>query len=41
MARNPKHSIRCIELTLRQLSEAGYRFVIPQSRQLRMSAGGK
>ena len=37
-ARPPKHSVECVELTLRQLSENGYRFVIPASRQLRTNA---
>ena len=36
--RDPKHSVACVELTLRRLSESGYRFVIPASRQLRTNA---
>ena len=39
--RDPKHSVACIEQTLQRLSENGYRFVIPASRQLRSNAAGK
>ncbi len=33
--RDPKFNPRCLELTLQQLSERGYRFVIPRPEQLR------
>ena len=39
--RDPKHSVACIEQTLQRLSENGYRFVIPASRQLRSNAAGE
>jgi peptidoglycan/xylan/chitin deacetylase (PgdA/CDA1 family) len=35
LERDPLHNPKCVELTLRQLAEDGYRFVIPESRQLR------
>jgi peptidoglycan/xylan/chitin deacetylase (PgdA/CDA1 family) len=38
---DPHYNTRCIELTLRALSERGYRFVIPTPAQLRRRAGGK
>jgi peptidoglycan/xylan/chitin deacetylase (PgdA/CDA1 family) len=39
--RDPEYSIKCIAETLRELSESGYRFVIPASQKLRTNAAGK
>lgn len=35
----PAYNLACIELTLRGLAEAGYRFVIPRPEQLRVGVG--
>jgi peptidoglycan/xylan/chitin deacetylase (PgdA/CDA1 family) len=41
LAQNANYNTRCIELTLRALKNAGYRFVIPAPAQLRRRAGEK
>lgn len=39
--RNPDFNLRCLELTLQNATERGYRFVIPTAGQLRTRAAGK